>query len=132
MLVAAEEEQKPKGKKPKKVAVKKEPTELTLLDSASVTVSKDLLVQEPMKSFMLRAQHRLRAHIALVNAWPRKQGNSIEKREVPKEMITQTLRRNTMYQMPEFLAIFNKMWGDLNVRDVMIKQVSGGSDELSR
>ena len=132
MLVAAEEEQKPKEKKPKKVAVKKEPTELTLLDSASVTVSKDLLVQEPMKSFMLRAQHRLRAHIALVNAWPRKQGNSIEKREVPEEMITQTLRRNTMYQTPEFLAIFNKMWGDLNVRDVMIKQVSGGSDELSR
>ena len=39
-------------------------------------------------------------------------------------MITQTLRRNSMYQTPEFLAIFNKLWGDLNIRDLMIKQVS--------
>lgn len=74
--------------------MKKEPAE-TSLDSASFTVSKDLLAQEPMKSFMLRAQHRLRGHIAQVNAWPRKQGNSIEKREVPEEMIMQTLRRNS-------------------------------------
>ena len=103
--------------------MKKELTELTL-DSGSTTVSKELLVQEPMKSFMLRTQHRLRAHIALANAWPRKQGNSIEKREVPEEMILQTLRKNTTYQTPEFLAVFNKLWADLNVRDAMIKQVS--------
>ena len=48
----------------------------------------------------------------------------MEKREVPEAMITQTLRRNSMYQTPEFLAIFNKLWGDLNIRDLMIKQVS--------
>lgn len=102
------------------------------LEGALVPVSKDQLGQEPMKSFMLRAQHQLRAYIALVNAWPRKQGNSIEKREAPQEVIEQTLHMYPMYQTKEFLAVFNKVWGDLNVRDVMIKQVSGGSDELSR
>ena len=124
---SSEEEQKAKGKKgkkEKKVAVKKEAKEPTLEGVLVTAASKDLLAQEPMKAFMLRAQHRLRAHIAQVNAWPRKQGNSIEKREVPEAMITQTLRRNSMYQTPEFLAIFNKLWGDLNIRDLMIKQVS--------
>ena len=104
------------------------------LEGALVPVSKDQLGQEPMKSFMLRAQHQLRAYIALVNAWPRKQGNSIEKREAPQEVIEQTLHMYPMYQTKEFLAVFNKVWGDLNVRDVMIKQVSGcrTSDELCR
>ena len=124
LLMEPEEERKVKGKKVKKVVVKKEVKEPTLEGVLVTTVSKDLLAQEPMKSFMLRAQHRLRAYIAQVNAWPRKQGNSIEKREVPEAMITQTLHRNSMYQMPEFLAIFNKLWGDLNIRDLMIKQVS--------
>ena len=122
-----EEEQKAKGKKGKKgkkVAVKKEAKEPTLEGVLVTAASKDLLAQEPMKAFMLRAQHRLRAYIAQVNAWPRKQGNSIEKREVPEEMIMQTLRQNTMYQTREFLAVFNKMWSDLSVREAMIKQVS--------
>ena len=123
LLMEPEEERKVKGKKVKKV-VKKEVKEPTLEGVLVTTVSKDLLAQEPMKSFMLRVQHRLRAYIVQVNAWPRKQGNSIEKREVPEAMITQTLRRNSMYQTPEFLAIFNKLWGDLNIRDLMIKQVS--------
>ena len=124
---SSEEEQKAKGKKgkkEKKVAVKKEAKEPTLEGVLVTAASKDLLAQEPMKAFMLRAQHRLRAYIAQVNAWPRKQGNSIEKREVPEEMIMQTLRQNTMYQTREFLAVFNKMWSDLSVREAMIKQVS--------
>ena len=124
---SSEEEQKAKGKKgkkEKKVAVKKEAKEPTLEGVLVTAASKDLLAQEPMKAFMLRAQHRLRAYIAQVNAWPRKQGNSIEKREVPEEMIIQTLRQNTMYQTREFLAVFNKMWSDLSVREAMIKQVS--------
>ena len=124
---SSEEEQKAKGKKGKKgkkVAVKKEAKEPTLEGVLVTAASKDLLAQEPMKAFMLRAQHRLRAYIAQVNAWPRKQGNSIEKREVPEEMIMQTLRQNTMYQTREFLAVFNKMWLDLSIREAMIKQVS--------
>ena len=68
-----------------------------------------------------------------MNAWPRKQGNSIEKREVPEAMITQTLRQNAMYQTREFSAIFNKMWSDLSIRDAMIKQVSvPGHGQLQR
>ena len=84
------------------MAVKKEAKEPTLEGVLVTAASKDLLAQEPMKAFMLRVQHRLRAHIAQVNAWPRKQGNSIEKREVPEAMITQTLRQNAMYQTREF------------------------------
>ena len=133
---SSEEEQKAKGKKGKKgkkVAVKKEAKEPTLEGVLVTAASKDLLAQEPMKAFMLRAQHRLRAHIAQVNAWPRKQGNSIEKREVPEAMITQTLRQNAMYQTWEFSAIFNKMWSDLSIRDAMIKQVSvPGHGQLQR
>ena len=133
---SSEEEQKAKGKKGKKgkkVAVKKEAKEPTLEGVLVTAASKDLLAQEPMKAFMLHAQHRLRAHIAQVNAWLRKQGNSIKKREVPEAMITQTLRQNAMYQTREFSAIFNKTWSDLSIRDVMIKQVSvPGHGQLQR
>ncbi|EPT02897.1 hypothetical protein FOMPIDRAFT_1047634 [Fomitopsis schrenkii] len=129
LLVELEREQKDKGKTAKKVTVKKEAMEQTL-EGALVPVSKDQLGQEPMKSFMLRAQHQLRAYIALVNAWPRKQGNSIEKREAPQELIEQTLHMYPMYQTKEFLAVFNKVWGDLNVRDVMIKQVYKAAAQL--
>ena len=55
--------------------------------------SKDMLGQEPMRSFMQRAQHQLRAYIAVVNAWPRKQGNIMEKKEVPEEMMNHTLHQ---------------------------------------
>ncbi|EPS92971.1 hypothetical protein FOMPIDRAFT_1056401 [Fomitopsis schrenkii] len=129
LLVELEREQKDKGKTAKKVTVKKEAMEQTL-EGALVPVSKDQLGQEPMKSFMLRAQHQLRAYIALVNAWPRKQGNSIEKREAPQEVIEQTLHMYPMYQTKEFLVVFNKVWGDLNVRDVMIKQVYKAAAQL--
>ena len=65
---SSEEEQKAKGKKGKKVAVKKEAKEPTLEGVLVTAASKDLLTQEPMKAFMLCVQHRLWAHIAQVNA----------------------------------------------------------------
>ena len=85
--------------------------------------SKDMLGQEPMRSFMQRAQHRLRAYIAVVNAWPRKQGNIMEKKEVPEEMMNHTLRVNAMYQTKDFMGLYNRLWSDLHVRDAMVKQV---------
>ena len=118
----SEHEQKPKAKKGKKVTVKSE-KKASKAEGMGIAASKEQLGQEPMKGFMLRAQHELRAYIALVNAWPRKQGNSIQKREVPSEIIKQTARKYDMYQAKEFQVLFKKLWADLNVRDMMIKQV---------
>ena len=119
----AEEEQKLEGKKGKKVVVKKEPMEPSPDGALIYMPSKDMLGQEPMRSFMQRAQHRLRAYIAVVNAWPRKQGNIMEKKEVPEEMMNHTLRVNAMYQMKDFMGLYNRLWSDLHVRDTMVKQV---------
>ena len=118
----SEQEQKPKVNKGKKVAVKTKKT-ASKAEGSKITASKDQLGQEPMKGFMLRAQHEFRAYITLVNAWPRKQGNSIQKREVPAEIIEQIARKYDMYQAKEFQVLFKKLWADLNVRDMMIKQV---------
>ena len=124
---SSEEEQKAKGKKgkkEKKVAVKKEAKEPTLEGVLVTAASKDLLAQEPMKAFMLRAQHRLRAYIAQVNTWPRKQGNSIEKREVPEEMLEKTRKKHKTYQTEQFWALYQELWDNLKMRDAMVRRVS--------
>ena len=90
----------------------------------AVKVSDDPLDQEPFRSFLQLAQQEFRLYIALENAWPRKKDLKIEKWEAPEEMIQRTMNKHKTYQTKQFQSLFDEAWGNLKMKESMIRRVS--------
>lgn len=86
-------------------------------------LSREPFMKEPIKSFLHRAQQKLRVYIAIENAWPRVKGDRVEKIEVPRGII-EKLAKEGKYQSPEFRKQFTQLWADDKMQDRMVKYVS--------